>query len=42
MWIDGSDFALQGFMNVRNLEGGYLSMLKSVDPQPAANHQTVT
>ncbi|VAI41133.1 unnamed protein product [Triticum turgidum subsp. durum] len=32
-------FVDQGFTNVKNLEGGYLSLLKSASyPQPAASH----
>jgi rhodanese-related sulfurtransferase len=30
---------LQGFTNVKNLEGGYLSLLKSANPHPTAYHQ---
>lgn len=33
-----ADLVDAGFKNVKNLEGGYLSLLKSVKPQPAVYH----
>ncbi|CAM0947265.1 unnamed protein product [Alopecurus aequalis] len=36
--LAAADLVDAGFRNVKNLEGGYLSLLKSVDAQPAAYH----
>ncbi|XP_047070436.1 thiosulfate sulfurtransferase 16, chloroplastic-like [Lolium rigidum] len=37
--LAAADLVDAGFTNVKNLEGGYLSLLKSVNPHPTAYHQ---
>ncbi|CAM0948345.1 unnamed protein product [Alopecurus aequalis] len=36
--LAAADLIDAGFTNVKNLEGGYLSLLKCVNPQPAGYH----
>ncbi|CAM0906572.1 unnamed protein product [Alopecurus aequalis] len=37
--LAAADLVDAGFTNVKNLEGGYLSLLKTANPQPTAYHQ---
>uniref|UniRef100_A0ACD5WWI9 Uncharacterized protein n=1 Tax=Avena sativa TaxID=4498 RepID=A0ACD5WWI9_AVESA len=37
--LAAADLLDAGFKNVKNLQGGYLSLLKCVNPQPLAYHQ---
>lgn len=37
--LAAADLVDAGFTNVKNLEGGYLSLLRSANPHPTAYHQ---